>query len=430
MESVSNDNNETIVSDVDVAFRNFIAASLGPILIDQTSNLISNEALNLYFSKVFVNKSYTEWQEDNEWIYNPLEKIGKKTFDASFQLWLHVAIGNEPTLLQAYSDIEQIFTGARYLGELADILQFTRYINITSVSANNNEAENVEVDEADEKEDIEVEVEILNNGKKLTVYTDALKMSIFHSFVGAIVMAGDNYIVKDFGFVLAKKWVKAILDINLKDKLNLEGMAHYTNRVMALNDIWLFKNWGSPIYRQVFGSEAAKKARINGFAAVDLVAPNIEHFPDRIRGKLMGSGVGKNLTQATLKAAEMGFDTLGINYVEFKQLEVQFDRYEQERSMDDSLVRQLLAFDPMLFSTAMRWLNDKENKDKYDKLAVRYLKIYDRYSTQIRYQDEEGKWVNLARGEDSTLNKALAKAFGYFNPKQSKEKIVTPVENK
>ncbi len=355
--------------------RLFVETVLKPALPEQTPLLTSEESISLYFRQAFINKSYQQWKEDTTWIYQPLEKIGKKVFDASFQLWLHGIIGNEPVLLQAYSDIEQRFTGEEYLGELSDLLKFT---------------ENVTIDDSQQ-----------------TNLADSVKMTIFHSFVGAIVMSGDKYVARDFGFVLAKKWVQFVLNVYLKDRIDVKNTAQYTNKVMAVSGIWLFKNWEEPIYREVINSDAARKMGVMGFAAVDFVAPNIPYFPERFRGKLIGSGVGRNLTEAKLKASEMGLETLGINFVELKNSDVQFD--SDDVRVPNSRIKQLLSFDPKLFSELMAFL--KKNRHLYQKLSIRYLRIQDRYSAQIRKQDEANEWKNTSRGEGADRNSALTAAI-------------------
>ena len=362
-------------------FRDFLRTILTPTIPTEYINAILMDApINAYFKKAFTHKTFTIGTEDSEFNYEVLEKVGDRIYNMFFQLWTYETIGQETNVLQVYSNIEKRFVGTEYLSELADNIGLGKFIKAAPG----------------------------------VVISDKIKEDVFEALVAAICLSVDEYAVKELGIVMAKSWLYQIFNTFTRAKIDPQNSASLVDFRSRVNEVYQINAWGTPIYLTAVNSKAAAASGVQGFAAVDLRAPNRPNFPAKFRGKVIGSGTGKNLTEAKEKASEEALKLLGVNYAEVNQFEVVFERLNLrriERALVDhpDVVRRLkVALDKV--------------KDVYQEIAIKTVKIAGEFVSQLRVS-VEGIWKNDARGKGDTKVNSMINVIEYFISKIDKGQI-------
>src|SRR5579885_1540449 len=361
-------------------FREFLRSILLPAIPEEYVNILLSEApFNAYFKKAFTHKTFSIGVDDSEFNYEVLEKVGDRIYNACFQLWVYELIGQETNVLSVYSNIEKRYVGTEYLSRLADNLGFDTWIKVAE-------------------------------GNPIT---DKMKEDVFEALIAAIVLSTEDYIVKDLGFVLAKRWLYQVFNTFTKEEIDPKNSSKYVDNVSKINEIWQINNWGTPIYVTLVNSRAAKEAGVL-LAAVDLKAPNKSNFPARFRGKILGSGLGKNLTEAKEKASEEALRILGVNFAEVSQYEVVFNRLNMRR-IEKSLADRPDILEKLKLALA-------KTSDVYQEVSIKTLKVVGEFVTQIRVSIN-GIWRNDSRGRGPTKLDSIINAVNYFIEKINKGQL-------
>lgn len=363
------------------SFKDFIYRTLASSMPEpMVQRLVLDQSLETYFRRAFTHITFIEDSASavGKFNYDVMGKLGDKSLVASFQLYLFSIIGEEVFVEAPYADMEKNFLTVEQIVRFTELLGFDRWINVS-------------------------------NKNKIT---SSIKKDIFTSFIGAIILAADAFIMKDMGMPLAKQWVFQVLETHARDKFDPKDMTKYVDYRSRVNNIWLFNGWGKAVYRSTGDSRSAREAGVVGFAAANLLGPNLETFPARLRGKNIGTGTGRDLAKAKEEAARTALETLKVNFSDLKGREVEFSLTNTDP------LEAVLGNDHMLLRRTIDLMKKKENVYKY--LVIRRLKIYDYYVVQLRYMTFKNNWENgsRARSPDSEL-KAIRRALEVFINKNS-----------
>jgi dsRNA-specific ribonuclease len=354
-------------------FKAYLQSILRPCIPEEyLVKMLSEGPYENYFIKAFTHKTFIEGREDAEFNYEVLEKVGDKILGAAFQFWLYDVIGEQTNSLQTFSDIEKRFVGKEFLAELADALEITKWIKIVGATLN-----------------------------------QKIKSDVVEALIAAIALSADNYVVQDFGIVLAKRWVYQVYNTFARERIDPKNATKYVDYRSRLNEIWQFNGWGVPLYKT-----STKVKDMKEFAAVDAIGPDIPAFPQKYRNAVLGSGQGKNLEEAQETASKNALEMLGISYAEFKGFEIQFDNLEISR------IEKALKDSPEVFARLQKAL--VLSKNLYEKISIKTAKIDRTFTTQLRVQIE-GIWKNYARGRDPDKTQSIIKAVNFFIDGVNKE---------
>lgn len=375
-------------------FVDFIRNTLAPAIpAEQVVVLTDTESISKYFLKAFTHKTYihdelpTGDSPEGEYNYEILEKLGDRTFNASFQMWMYDVIGGETDMLQPYSDIDKRYTGTDYLNILADNLHFTEHVFYV--------------------------------GEEVT---KKMKEDVVEAFVGALVLASDEYVAEafnspDIGVVLAKRWIYSVLNRHLRREIDITDVFRYVDKRSRVNEIWHFNKWPSAVYL----SPKAVKGQTN--FRVTLKSPTAANLPQRWRNIELGVGVGETLALAREQAAARGLAKLEANFFDLVRVSPDLEvRYEY---LNLGKVRRWLEKAPngrVIYSKLIDILLNKHippqsaataNIDpgvlRFENVLARAIKVKSGYSAQVRLKIN-GSWKNEFRGHGATKEEAIADA--------------------
>jgi len=412
-------------------FSNFIQQTLSIALPpEQVVVLLTPECLNSHFLKAFTHKTYThdnlttnDLSSDSDdanglqnYNYEILEKLGDRTMNASFQMWMYEVIGQETNALQPYSDIDKRYTGTDYLNILADNLNFTNHV-------------------------------FINDG----TVTKKIKEDVFEAFVAALVLAGDEYIARayntpDIGVVIAKRWVYAVLNRYLRPKIEVSDVFQYVDKRSRVNEIWQFNKWtngakyitNDPNQAKQTGKERGKQPQTkekktpkptpvanSGVIIVTLKSPNAPNLPDTWRNIDLGVGQGETVALAKEAAANQALILLQNNFIELnkfnKDLELRYEYLSLGR------LRRLLTTPvmkggivikggPALYSKLIavmlgkhQYVDERGNSIHVENVIARSIRIKGIFSLQLRVKID-GSWKNEFRGHGINDAEAAADA--------------------
>lgn len=366
-------------------FKSFITKILSAAIDPQMVEAMVSEApLEQYFRRAFTHRTFAisrAPKKTAKFDYEVLEKIGDRVLAMAFNLWLFEIMGEEVTVPQIYSDMEKRLTSTDYLAELAGNLGFDRWIQVAQG----------------------------------TQISEKIKEDVFESFIAAIVLAADNYVVQDIGAGLAKRWIFQVYNTYTREKINPKDPKSYVDFRSQVNDLWQFHGWGTPLYKGGPTGTAAMSVGAQPEVEVDLIAPNIMAFPEAFRGLKLGSGRGRSLDEAKEMASEKALETIGASYSELRAFEIQLSTGEPGR------FKEILQADPALLKAVTDTMLKVQSM--YQTLAIRKLKAYNIYSIQLRVQ-VDGIWKSAVRTKsDKSFEEAILKAFRVFVNQAGKGKL-------
>lgn len=352
-------------------FNEFVYSVLVTSMPEDFARKLTEEGpLENYFRRAFTHKTFymskasSGGSTGGGFDYEVLEKIGDRVLSASFNLWLHEIIGLEVAVPQVYNDIEQKLTNTKFLSDLANKIGFSKYI---AVATDGN------------------------------IITDNMKEDVFEAFVAAIVLAADEYIVKDIGFGLAKRWIFQVYNTYARDSIDTRSNDEFVNYTTRVNDIWMFNGWGAAIYKH--------GAAIKGQSATSLIGPNHDSFPEKYRGKEIGRGSGADKAKSKEEASRNALKNLDM-----------LSGIGEDTKIDKILAGETQIFKQLEEITA-------KSKGKFGRVVFRTIKIHTMYVAQLRVQ-VNGVWTNDARGRSSVSEKEAAlNAVRYFISKASDTKF-------
>lgn len=369
---------------MDESFRDFVLRILTPAIPRAIAErLVLPEPLELYFRRAFTHRTFVSQEAaiQGRFNYEVIEKIGDRVLAASFQLYLFEILGNDVHVPQVYADMEKKLTDAEELALLTDALGFNRWIRIAA--------------------DVQMTIKIQSD--------------VFEAFITAIVLAADRYIPEalDIGFALAKRWIYQVYNTHVRHKIDPRNATTFVDYRTRVNEVWLFNGWGTGDYRTTGDARNARQAGIVGEAGANLIGPNKKSFPENLRGRVIGTGYGKDLDAAREAAAKAALELLQVNFADFKDSETEFTELETAR------LARLLGGDQNLLARVLEVLRTR--KDTFSSISIRKTRIYSRFYVQLRTRNPEGIWEGGERAYSATsYDEAIKRVFEVFTSKALK----------
>jgi len=367
-------------------FRDFVYRIISPAMSEEYARLlVSDIPLDKYFRRAFTHKTFymNRAAKQGKFDYEVLEKIGDRVLASSFQMWLYDIIGNEVTVPQPYSVMEIRLTGTDYLSELCDLLGFSKWVRPAQ-----------------------------EEGLYLT---PNIKEDVFEAFIAAIVLAADEFLVKDMGYVLAKRWIYVVYNTYTRDKIDPRNASMYVDARSQINEVWSFNGWKTPFYKISGDGKGIKEAGLRGKATAELVGPSTDNFPARFRNKKIGEGEGPTLAIAKENAAIAALKYLDVNFPELVQGEITFNGLETAR------LDKILGGNAKLLAETKKVLKDKE--DIYQSISIRRLKLFNMFVVQLRVKIE-GIWKSGGRARSpKSEEEAIEKVMSIFIEKAGRGEL-------
>lgn len=250
-----------------------------PNILDQLTN---DEAIETIFRRVFQigNSVQDAASNKGKFDYEVLENIGDAYLGAIFVQYLHEIIGEVVTVPKTYSNMVKVLLNTDHLSYLADQLNFGQFSDFLQP-------------------------------RKTVRQT---KEDMFEAFVGAVVTAGNKYIARSMGMVIATDWLYTVFNAHLRDKIDPGRPELYVDYRTQINEIWTLNNWGSVEFSYKIRNPSCDIKQ----TSYNVIGPNKGSFPQKLRGRIVGSGSGDNKEEAKENASKDALENLKLNYNDFE----------------------------------------------------------------------------------------------------------------
>lgn len=338
------------------------------------NRITSEEALEKYFRRVFRigNSIYDAASNAAKFDYEVLEKIGDASLKAIFNHYMYEIMGNVVSVPKLYSNMEKVLLNTENLAYLADRNGFDRFSDF-------------------------------KHPRKTVMET---KEDMFESFVGAVVLSGNEFVSRGMGMVLATDWLYTVFNNHFRDRIDPTDPSRYVDFRSQISELWKFNDWG-PVnwaHQQRDVYSGSKQTNYN------VIGPTATTFPKELRGKVIGWGGGDSKAVAKENAARDAIEKLGNIY---KNFETDYAKIDLDR------IKKMLEKYPDLLKEVIDIIDD--DKNGVNMISIKKVSLRGMHFAQSTVRFNDSHYQPLARARSTvSVEDAIAKSFegGLLNLKK------------
>lgn len=362
----------------------FVRTVLTDALSEEHVDLMSTaDSVEKYFVRAFTHRSFGRARDTLD--YEIPETIGTKMLSLFFSSWLATVLSDVHNDPETFRILENYFIGNKFIGQLMSEMGFDEMI-------------------------------LLEKRVGLDAF---IRRDVFSAFIYQLSVAADQLIQDGLGIIFARQFVYWIYDNYAREDLeDLSDISKYISPYDKLLDVFKFNGWvGSlvfiekPSVKYPDGSilEAAVDIKVqkgNTVSAEDIPeGVKIQSIPDRIDGKVIGTGIGRDIEDARNNASKSALSFLRINFEQTREIDVDFS------SLHSAKYQRYLEQFPKQIQDIREILASK--RKTFTDLQIRSIVVLDQTRVVIRAK-QRGAWIDVARGFGQTKDMAILNAMNNF----------------